>query len=345
MNKRQKDKRQSVGATQPILNTHAPSPAKMVYHESSTRIAQPPGGHTSFSFADGSDIRRMPEPISGRGGVQSSTRIAQPPGGRGSFVFDDSAARGPGGEPERRHTNGLRRIDHHAPPPTVMDQPDVASNFRQPPGGRSSFTLDDNSTGVYTRAQTVPVMDYRQPPGGTSSFSFADGSSQQPPPRRQSDDSLTDFVAQQQQQQQQRAPAPWAHGPMAPKSFAPAPTPAPYLPPMPTHQALGSADPLGLGMRRQAINPPGGNSTFSFGWNNDVSGNHHASYNNIAKRNGGGFTGKALEHTEGPYRRAIDPTGENRAPWQAADGNGLHGGRSSSRVNAPPGGFSSFTFG
>jgi hypothetical protein len=116
LNKRLKDKRQSVGATQPILNTHAPSPAKMVYHESSTRIAQPPGGHTSFSFADGSDIRRMPEPLPGRGGVQSSTRIAQPPGGRGSFVFDDSAARGPGGEPERRHTNGLRRIDHHAPP-------------------------------------------------------------------------------------------------------------------------------------------------------------------------------------------------------------------------------------
>jgi len=344
----------------------------MPFHEASTRVAQPPGGRTSFTFADGSDQRRMPEPRANP--MPLSTYCAQPPGGRGSFVFDDTISRGV--EANSRHTNGLRRID----PPQAADH---SADYRQPPGGRSGFSLTDGSSDPPPQQ---PMAGRR----GPTHF----------------DDSLTDFVADHSRNSSRQPSAPYQQQPPPPQaphfnmnSYQPqaAPYQAPYqpqqptympapAPPPPTYQAqLGNnnCDPLGSGMRRMSMAPPGGRSSFSFGWNEDSSGNHHSSYHNISKRHGSGFTATALEQRNGPPAMpprdgggygGYDPTMPAKvlAPQHGGGGGGggggsydgfgggfgggfgnggapmdggLHSGRSSSRVNAPPGGHSSFSFG
>jgi len=345
----------------------------MGYHESnSTRVAQPPGGRSSFVFADGSDARRMPEPRLGQQ-QPSSTHCVQPPGGRTSFIFDDSMSRGVGnGDADRRHTNGLRRLDYQVAP---------AAEYRQPPGGRSSFVLDDNSSGQYNGGRAAPE-DYRQPPGGRSGFDLTDGSQPPPPPHQHQmqpqpgpqHDSLSNFVRDHSRQpsaphSQPPPPAPpppppyhhqphqqppyhhqAAYQPQQQQPFAP---PAPYQPQL----GLNSADPLGGGMRRAQMAPPGGHSSFSLGWGGDNSVNHHKSYQ--AKVHGMGRGGHVITH-DGLVPRDAGASGygggghdatmaakpSSFTPWQGAvEGGGLHGGRSSSRVSAPPGGHSSISFG
>ena len=309
----------------------------MVFPDGMTRVAQPPGGVTSFSFNDGTD-RRVSH-LAPSAEALPSMHITQPPGGRGSFSFDDGSSMsvGRGGGEQRRHTNGLRRIDH-LPHAAAHD-----THRLIPPGGHASLVLDDNSTGAYS----VPTRELHS----RAPCAHAPSTQQ---------DALSHFVEQQQERRQpfQPPPAPYAYsvGAMG------------LAPPAESYSLSGAA-------RRTALAPPGGHSSFSLGWGGDGSGNHHAAYHGRVHQAGTlgagfqteggvcGFSG-APSHARGgldafraqpvqPVQPVTQPCahvgrrGYSAAPFgfAPADGGGLHGGRSSSRVSVPPGGYSSFTFG
>jgi len=324
-----------------------------------TRVAQPPGGRTSFIFSDGSDNRRMvaaPEP------QRVAVAMQQPPGGRANFEFDDSISRGDGAD--RRHTNGLRRLDRQ-PTPWAPSEPAASSPPRsyhqQPPGGRSNFVLNDNFTGAYDRvAPHQAVNSYRQPPGGASNFVLNDNSagahdymrgappppppvpsyeargSYRQPPGGSSGFSLTDgslgdnrpIVAARSSQQQD-----------ALEEFVEAQRSQP--------QSAHSQS-SGVGHHRSTLAPPGGHSSFSLGWGGDDSGNHHrhagrmASHPLVAAMPGG----SAMDRGRGGYA-GLDATERAKPPPYAPIpmASSIPPIRSSTYVAAPPGGQSSFVFG
>jgi len=158
-----------VGATIDIYTCGQSRCAMHLNSNNTTRVAQPPGGRTSFSFSDGSDDRRRAAP--GPEAQRTAVAMQQPPGGRTNFEFDDSISRGEGGV--RRHTNGLlRRQPTPWGPSEAAMSPQPQAYQQQPPGGRSSFTLNDNSTGAYNSV----APQQQQPPGGRSNFSLGDNS-------------------------------------------------------------------------------------------------------------------------------------------------------------------------
>jgi len=159
----------SVRATVDIYTCGQTRCAMHLNSNNTTRVAQPPGGRTSFSFSDGSDDRRRAAP--GPEAQRTAVAMQQPPGGRTNFEFDDSISRGEGGV--RRHTNGLlRRQPTPWGPSEAAMSPQPQAYQQQPPGGRSSFTLNDNSTGAYNSV----APQQQQPPGGRSNFSLGDNS-------------------------------------------------------------------------------------------------------------------------------------------------------------------------
>lgn len=160
------------------------------------RAAQPPGGRSNFSFDDGSNASRgygAAAPTQQPPRQRPSRQVAQPPGGCGSFALDDGSGgqswetptdmAAQTGAPIHRHTNGLRRMSNnqHAAEPSYAVQP---------PGGRSNFSLGDGSDIVVVRnptehdalsdfvaAQRNPETTHAAvPPGGKSSFSLGWGS-------------------------------------------------------------------------------------------------------------------------------------------------------------------------
>ena len=194
------------------------------------------------------------------------TRTAQPPGGRTSFSFNDGSD---------------QRVQHSRPLGAAGAGYFDGHINRKPPGGASSFVFDDTiSRGVgdepqrhtngLRRIQRPDVNEptsYRQAPGGRSSFSLTDASYNNA--RSGDGDALDDLV-----RTNAREPAPYL--PMA-ADRAPGPqNDAPRQPP-PYSQAAPQFDAGGIsGSRRQHLAPPGGQSSFSFGWGQDNANHHHA---------------------------------------------------------------------
>ena len=291
-----------------------------------TRMAQPPGGRTSFSFNDGSDVRlKHSRPLGdpGAGYFGAGVALSKPPGGGSSFTFDDSISRMNDMGEQRRHTNGLRML----PPPRQLDDssPDLV---RQPPGGRSSFSLTDAS---YNR---------------------------NPPVRN--GDALDQMLSNSQSQSSiasQRAPPPYTQQQLS-YDNAPAPPSQPREPPPHVHQPSAYDHGIG-GSRRQSLAPPGGRTSFSLGWGGDQ-GNHHHAY--LGRRNLDEVRDPAranplnMEANFGSSMRTpsfasafADKNMAMAPPARSglADFSSVHaGGRSSTGLSGqPPGGASSFVFG
>ena len=291
-----------------------------------TRMAQPPGGRTSFSFNDGSDVRlKHSRPLGdpGAGYFGAGVALSKPPGGGSSFTFDDSISRMNDMGEQRRHTNGLRML----PPPRQHDDssPDL---IRQPPGGRSSFSLTDAS---YNRNPSV-----------------------------RNGDALDQMLSNSQSQSSiasQRAPPPYTQQQLS-YDNASAPTSQPREPPPHVHQPSAYDHGIG-GSRRQSLAPPGGRTSFSLGWGGDQ-GNHHHAY--LGRRNLDEVRDPAranplnMEANFGSSMRTpsfasafADKTMAMAPPARSglADFSSVHaGGRSSTGLSGqPPGGASSFVFG
>jgi hypothetical protein len=292
-----------------------------------TRIAQPPGGRTSFSFSDGSDYRRMPVSfgVPQRHGVTCS----QPPGGRSSFIFDDTISRG--STEQRRYSNGVLRRDgfdttssHPSMPSHRFTQPTSPQPLQQPiqptqpPGGRSSFVLSDGSD-----EGGGPVVSRQRIAGG--------------------DDALSAFVTERRE-----------------------PPPRPKALDLPLGAMSVAEGSLGFGAHRARLAPPGGHASFSLGWGCDKSVNVHEHAGRLPARTsayelnvprcgadvaprpfdigvrGAAFDATATSSTKAPYAPA--PYVATHTPGRGFD---LHAGSSfsSTRICAPPGGHSSITFG
>jgi len=331
-----------------------------------TRVAQPPGGRTSFSFSDGSDDRRRAAP--GPEAQRTAVAMQQPPGGRTNFEFDDSISRGEGGV--RRHTNGLlRRQPTPWGPSEAAMSPQPQAYQQQPPGGRSSFTLNDNSTGAYNSVapqqqqppggrsnfslgdnstgaynlvaprQPVDGGAYRQPPGGASSFTLNDNSTgayngpasyRQPPGGRSSGFSLTDGSNERSAYQQ--AP---------PQALPQAPPQASYRQP-PGGRSSGFSLTDGSNERsayRQA--PP---QALPQDYSRQPAGGRSSGFSLTDSSNGGQPVVTAPRNTQ--QRDALEEFVETqRSQPQSASSQSSAVGSGHRATLAPPGGHSSFSIG
>ena len=256
------------------------------------------------------------------------TRAAQPPGGRSSFSFNDGS--------DAR----LRLPPANYPTPLRQSE--------QPPGGRSTWSFHDHSgTGSESVRHTNGLLrstnTNRVPAGGLSSIDLSDASSQSR--GRFADDALHDFM----------------HGSKVPATVAPTAPPAPYATALPSDDATITG-------HRNSLAPPGGRSSFSFGWGEDQGVNHHHAY--YQRRDAGvrqppvrdgashnptnaaferAFAAdnhiKSIPRARGSTNGLLDYSDPGHGGGNSGYGGGAWGSRPTVHVMQPPGGASSVVFG
>ena len=328
------------------------SPISMPMSSMPTRAAQPPGGRSSFSFNDGSDARLRLPPANYPTPLRQSE---QPPGGRSTWSFHDHS--GTGSE-SVRHTNGLlRSTNTNRVPAGGLSSIDLSDASSQSRGRFADDALHDFMHGSKvpaTVAPTAPPAPYATalpsddatitghrnslaPPGGRSSFSFGWGEDQGVNHGRKMSAAVSSAAV----------------APIAP--------PAPYAPALPSDDATITG-------HRSSLAPPGGRSSFSFGWGEDQGVNHHHAY--YQRRDAGvrqppvrdgashnptnaaferAFAAdnhiKSIPRARGSTNGLLDYSDPGHGGGNSGYGGGAWGSRPTVHVMQPPGGASSVVFG